>query len=209
VERDLLRVRVPTTDLFGQTVFRYANYDTPFWARNNRTPGRWHQPGDGATQYLSLHPDGAWAELIRREGLRTESDVALVRMQMWAIALEQRSLVDYSTFEKAKAAGFDPHALVDDDYSICQKEGWRLRSEGLCGVVAPNAALPAAINITLFGRRVRATWGSLPKLASAVPTCLVAIGCPAPGLASRVRHYDEMHAGYEAYVEHLAATSPG
>src|SRR5262245_37715829 len=53
---------------------RYSSYDTPFWARENSEPGRWHVRGDGPTQYLSLSSDGAWAELIRNERLTSEDE---------------------------------------------------------------------------------------------------------------------------------------
>src|SRR5262245_52413860 len=115
-----LPLETPTTGFFGQTAFRYANYDTPFWVRDNRSNGRWHVVGDGATQYLSLHPDAAWADLARRENLRNDADLELVRMRMWCVTLTQANLVDYSTFEKAAEAGFDPYALIDDDYAACQ-----------------------------------------------------------------------------------------
>src|SRR5947199_10148071 len=118
---------VPLTGFYAQTAFRYANYDSPLWARDNTTPGRWHVPGDGATQYLSLHPDAAWADLARRENLRTEEELSLVRMTIWAVSLTQANVADYSTFTKAAAAGFEPEALIADDHSKCQTEGQRLR----------------------------------------------------------------------------------
>jgi RES domain-containing protein len=193
-----------STGFYGQTVFRYANYDTPFWARNNRSAGRWHLVGDGATQYLSLTPDGAWADLARAENLRTDDDLALVRMRIWAISLAQANLADYSTFEMAEKAGFPPEALVDDDLTLCQAEGRRLRDGGYAGVVSPSAALPGAINITLFGRRISATWGTATKLASAIPCCIVAVGGPPPGLADRVRYVGDTHTGYQEYLDGVA-----
>ena len=50
--------------------WRYSNYDTPFWARNNTRDGRWNTAGEAAVQYLAMEPNGAWAELIRAEALR-------------------------------------------------------------------------------------------------------------------------------------------
>ncbi len=166
--------------------------------------GRWHLPGRHATQYMSADPDGAWAELIRHEGLRSEDDAALVHMQMWAVDVDQANLVDYSTFAKVEAAGFSPGALIDDDWAGCQGEGQLLRSLGYAGVVAPSAALPGAVNITIFGRRIRTTWGHSTRLASAIPACVVAVGSPPPGLVGRVRHYGEAHLGYERFLEENA-----
>ena len=186
-----------------RVVFRYSNYDTPFWARNNRTAGRWHVPADGATQYLALHPDGAWAELIRRENLRSVDELELVRMPMWAAEIHEGSLVDYSTFERADVAGFSPDALIDDDYSRCQAEGGRLRASGYGGVIAPSAALPGAVNVTIFGRRVRSTWGAPTRLSSSIPACVVAVGAPPPGLAERTRYFGDAHLGHVEYLNYV------
>lgn len=181
--------------------FRYSSYDTPFWARNNRSPGRWHLTSDGATQYLALHPDGAWAELARRENLRAEDELALVHMPIWAALLNEGRLADYSTFDKAHEAGFPPDALIDDNYERCQAEGHRLRQAGFGGVLAPSAALPGVVNVTLFGRRVLATWSAPTRLASSISAAVVAVGCPPEGLAPRVRHFGEVHTSHLAWAE--------
>ncbi|MGH2853069.1 MAG: RES family NAD+ phosphorylase [Solirubrobacteraceae bacterium] len=178
------------------TVYRYSSYDTPFWAREHSMSGRWHARGDGPTQYMSTSTDGAWAELIRLEELRTESEVAMVSVAMWAIDVRQQMIADYSTFERAEEAGFDPAALVDEDYGRCQREGARLRQElGFSGVLAPSAALPGALNLTLFGPRTASTWGRPPLLASSLPATIVAKGAPPPGLLARVRQMGATHAG--------------
>jgi RES domain-containing protein len=111
-------------------------------ARANSQPGRWHSAGDGPTQYLAMSTNAAWAELIRNEELTTEEEVALVGIKMWAVQIERALVGDYSTLEKADAAGFDPEALIDDDHSRAQVEGTRLRAAGYHGVLAPSAALP-------------------------------------------------------------------
>src|ERR1700733_13939954 len=85
----------------AETVYRYSSYDTPFWARPNSQPGRWHSAGDGPTQYLAMSANAAWAELIRNEELTTEEEVVLVSIKMWAVQIERAMVVDYSTFEKA------------------------------------------------------------------------------------------------------------
>jgi len=202
----LLRVQV--TEVTGTTLFRYANYDTPFWSRNNTTDGRWHLANECAVQYLAFSPDAAWAELARREDLRTEEELALIRMPMWAIHVNQANIVDYRTFDKAEAAGFDPEALIAEDYSMCQAEGRRLRDAGYDGVIAPNAALPYHHNLTLFGPRIRASWGLPVRLASATPATVVALGCPSPGLTLSVRYRGEAHVGYENYVARGSTSSP-
>jgi hypothetical protein len=105
--------------------------------------------------------------LIRAEGLRGEDEVALVRMPMWVAELHVQRLADYGSFDKAQAAGFPPDALVDDDYARCQAEGQRLRSEGFQGVLAPPAALPGTLNLTLFSPRLASRWGVPPLINGA------------------------------------------
>ena len=51
--------------------FRLANYETPLWAVENFSAGRYNAAGSGFTQYLSLHPLTPWAELLRNEDRRT------------------------------------------------------------------------------------------------------------------------------------------
>src|SRR5947209_13497503 len=148
---------IPTLTFRG-IAYRYSDYDTPFWARSNTKPGRWHLPGDGPTQYLSLSTAAAWAELIRAEDLHRQEEMMLVYMPIWEASIEQAAIVDYSDFPLAEAAGFAPDALVDDDHTRCQLEGQRLRSLGYPALIAPSAALPADLSATLFGPRLGLDW---------------------------------------------------
>lgn len=196
----------PVVSLDSTIAHRYSSYDTPFWARENSQPGRWHARGDGPTQYLSTSTDGAWAELIRNEELRTEDEVAMVSVSMWAVSVTQAMVVNYSTFERAEAAGLDPDALVDEDYARCQQEGARLRQLGYGGVLAPSAALPGAVNVTMFGPRIASTWDRPPLLASSLPATVITKGAPPPGLLARVRQIGEPHAEFAAHRSaHMAA----
>jgi hypothetical protein len=188
--------------------FRYSSYDTPFWARPNSVPGRWHDRGDGPTQYLSLSAAGSWAELIRRERVSSEGEVAQVRIQMWIVEMSLGDLADYRDFDRADAAGFPPDALVDDDYRRCQAEARRLRAEGFGGVIAPSAALPGEVNVTVFGPRYSVRWGARPVLASAMPAAVVAVGCPPAGLVGRVRQLGDRHAALREH-EIVAAARLG
>jgi hypothetical protein len=158
-----------------------------------------HVRGDGPAQYLSLSTDGAWAELIRNEELTTDDEVAMVSVQMWAVAVHQAIVVNYSTFEDAERAGFDPDGLVDEDHTRCQREGARLRGLGYSGVLAPSAALPGEINLTLFGPRMASTWNRPPLLASSLPATVITKGAPPPGLVVRVRRVGAPHDGLVTY----------
>jgi hypothetical protein len=199
----MARRPTPATTTFKGVAFRYSNYDTPFWVRPNTQPGRWHSPGEGATQYLSTTTDGAWADLIRNEDLRSEADAAMVSMPLWQARVETY-LVDYSTFALAERSGFAADALVDDDQQRCRAEGRRLRDLGYAGVLAPSAALPGATNLTLFGPRVSTSWESEPSLASAIPATVLTHGAPPRGLVAHVRFRGQVHAGLR---EHLSGRS--
>ena len=190
----------PATTTFEGVAFRYSNYDTPFWVRPNTQPGRWHFAGDGPTQYLSATADGAWAELIRREDLRSERDAAMVRMPLWQARVDHSYVVDYSTFDRAEQSGFAAEALIDDDQERCRAEGKRLRDLGYAGVLAPSAALPGATNLTLFGPRVSISWESAPALASAIPAAVVTRGAPPPGLVGSVRLRGQLHPGFREFA---------
>jgi RES domain-containing protein len=191
----------PETVHIQSTTYRYSSYDTPLWTRPNSEAGRWHSPEDGPTQYLSMTTDGAWADLIRHEELSSEYEVSLVNIQMWAIKVDQALVVDYSTFEKAEAAGLNPETLIDDNLTRSRQEGARLRSLGYAGVLAPSAALPGARNLTLFGARTASSWSQPPLLASSMPTSIVAVGGPPAGLLAQVRRYGLEHPDFRAYRE--------
>lgn len=191
----------PETTEFHGVAFRYSNYDIPFWVRPNSEPGRWHRVGHGATQYLSTTVEGAWAELIRAEGLRSELEVELVRMPMWVAEIQVQRVADYGSFEKAERAGFSPEALIDDGYDLCQEEGLRLREAGYQGVLAPSAALDDTVNLTLFGARIASTWNSPPLLASLVPATKIAVGAPPEGIVGQVRQHGEDHRSFARHRE--------
>lgn len=191
--------RPPRLVTVEDVLIRYSNYDTPFWVRENTKAGRWHMPGDGPTQYLSFTTDGAWADLIRAENLRNEEVVRLVHMPLWQARIDQSNIVDYSTFELAESSGFPADALVDDDHGRCRAEGKSLRDDGYAGVIAPSAALPGELTLTLFGPRVSIDWNAQPRLSSAVPASVLTQGAPAAGLVSRVRFVGQAHEGYENY----------
>ncbi len=184
----------------ADVAFRYSDYDTPLWARPNTRAGRWHTARSEPTQYTCLSPDGCWADLIRQENLRTELDVALVRMPLWVLKIDEHRIADYRTFEKAEAAGFPPDALVDEDWERCQAEAKRLKHLGFRGVLSPAAALPGETALTLFGGRRAVSWDEAPRLVSAIPSKIVTIGAPPTGLVERVRFRGEEHSEYVSYA---------
>lgn len=183
----------------SEVFFRYSSYDVPFWVRSNTTHERWNHAGEGATQYLSATADGAWAELIRNENLRSESDLGLVSIPLWQARVDQGGIADYRDFETADQAGFDPEALIDDTQHACRDEGRRLREAGFNGVLYPSAALPGELNLALFGPRIQLPWGASRVLASGIPAMQLTVGAPPAKLLGRVRHAGARHAGFSEY----------
>ena len=184
----------------NDVAFRYSNYDTPFWARANTQDGRWHRARTFPTQYFGMTPDACWADLIRHENLRTDHEVAMIRMPLWVAKLSEQRVADYRTFEKAEEARFPPDALIDEDWERCQAEGEWLLGLGYRGVIAPSAALPGDLALTLFGGRRAVDWDDDPVVASAIPAKTVTIGAPPPGLIQRVRFIGEDHSEYVTYA---------
>lgn len=172
------------------TLFRYCGYDVPFWVLPNTRHGRWHSVGDEPTQYWSSTPDAAWAELIRFEGLRTEVELDLVRMPVWACRLPASQLLDLRNAETCAELEIDERDLVADDWSTCQRLGPGVR-ERCSGVIAPSAALEGHASVTMFGARRMVDWRRRSALASATPACLVSVGRPRPGLLGKVRRRSE------------------
>jgi hypothetical protein len=124
----------------------------------------------------------------------------MVRMPLWVLKLSEERIADYSSFDKAEGADFPPDAQIDDDWARCQAEGERLRDLGYRGVIAPSAALPGDLTLTLFGGRRAVDWNSDPVVASAIPTKPLSVGAPPPGLVARVRFCGDEHSQYVAYA---------
>ena len=166
--------------------YRYCGYDVPFWARPNTRSGRWHQAATEPTQYWSLTPAGAWAELIRFEELSSEEELDQVRMPIWVCYLSSSGLADLRRPEVCRRFDLTEEDLISDDWQACQTAASDLRRE-FRGVLAPSAALPGETNLTLFGGRRMIDFNDDVALASAVPAAMVAIGRPPASLLPKVR----------------------
>lgn len=195
------RSTLPSSVAFEDVAFRWSDYDTPVWARPNSAAQRWNRTREAPTQYLSCTPEGAWAELVRAEDLTTVAEVRLVSMPLWALRVRETRVADYGTFEKADAAGFPPDALVDEDHERCRAEATRLREHGFRGVLAPSAALPGVVNLTLFGSRLAVDWDCAEdrRLGSFLPAKQLAVGRPPDDLLPRVRQHGAPHAGLASF----------
>ena len=165
----------------------------------NRRAGRWNLERDGVVQYLSLDAEAPFAEMLRGEDLRTERRAQTFKTTLWELRVDEAMIADYMDFDKADAAGFPAEALVDDDHERCQAEADRLRGMGARGVLAPSAALPGSLSLTLFGPRVQVDWSSTAALASMVAAHRLIEGHPPPGLVARTRFYGVPHGGLVAH----------
>lgn len=179
------------------TAFRWSTYDVPFWARDNSRPGRWHGLGDGPTQYLSLSPAGAWAELIRHEELRSEADLDGVSIPLWVARLRCSPIIDLRRVDVQAHYDVSSDVLVAPDWTPTQQLGARLRLDGAAAVV-PSAALPGEANLVVFGPRRAIDWGSTSVLASTVPATVASLGRPPVGLVERVVRVDSERPESEA-----------
>lgn len=189
----------PVAHLRDQIAFRWADYDTPLWARRNTRAGRWNRALDGSTQYWCLDPHGPWAELIRQEELSTEEEVSWVRQRLWVARWNVANVADMATFEKVERWGVNPDVLVDDDHRRCRDLADRLRADGYAGVLCPSAALPDTTSLVVFGRRVDVPWEKFPRLASRVPVAEFGRSTPPAGLLERVRQRGDQHSALVRY----------
>lgn len=189
----------PAITTFAGTVYRVTTYDVPLWVSPNRRAGRWNEAGSEPTQYCCLDPEAPFAEMLRREDLRTERESAMFRSVLWQLRVDEGSVVDYSTFERAEAAGFAAEALVDDDHERCRHEARRLVRLGARGLLSPSAALPGSTTLTIFGPRAPIAWATEVTLASGIPVQRLAESTPPPELVARVRYYGDVHPALAAY----------
>jgi RES domain-containing protein len=192
--------REPTFTRVDLVAYRITSYDVPLWVNPNRRSGRWHLPGGVPTQYLCLDAEAPFAEVLRHENLRTEEAASHYSSTVWQMRIITEAIVDYRSFALADAAGFEAEALVSDDHERCQAEADWLMSRGARGILAPCAALPGSVDLTLFGPRVAVPWDAAIELASSVPAQKLTTGHPPNGLTERVRYFGQRHTGLEAYL---------
>ena len=117
--------------------FRNVDRRYPFlWETPDQPPARWHAEGEGPVQYLASTPDGAWAELLRREEITEASDLVGVERSLWAVEVDDAS---ERTAEPKLVAGALTGGLAS--YAACRVEARRLLTAGSSALSAPSAAL--------------------------------------------------------------------
>jgi len=134
------------------TAFRHAAYDTPWWAFPSSREGRFHRAEQDTVQYLSLHPLGPAAEMLRHH-VGPTGDPDQVRLNLWTAVIDVDA-VTVVDFDDCAAYGLTGDELVGDDYGPTQALAEAVRSAGAEAMVVPSAALPGTRNLILFGVRV-------------------------------------------------------
>jgi RES domain-containing protein len=179
--------------------YRFADYGTPLLTIPASHPARYNL-GDEAdpTQYLSLHPLGPLAELMRNNDLRAPEQIRAVRTRTWALSVGLDDLPEI-TFDNADDFGVVGDDLISDDRSACQQLAGRLRGE-MPGVIVPSAALPGTRNVILFGPRVAAPYQTEPISTLDIPASVTAQdGRPLLSLINIVRFRGDPHPARDAW----------
>jgi len=175
-------------------VYRATTYDTCLWVSPNSRPGRWNDPQAGAIcQYCTLDVASALAEMVRSENLREVEDARELSISVWELRVDEGAVVDYSTPVSAQSQGFEWGALVSDNWAPCQAEAGKLVAEGARGVLAPSAALPQGVTLTLFGPRTEIAWSVEPSLSIQIPARHILRGAPGDGLVRDTRFFDQAY----------------
>jgi hypothetical protein len=182
--------------------YRIASYREALWKLPNLEPARFHALDDPPTQYVTLHPLGAWAEVVRNARLpRTQIAAVQIHARLWALRIDLSRLVNVD-FGNATEYGIEPEQLVGDDQAPCRALGRRLRAEGQEGLVYPSSALPGTASACLFGERHESAYLEDPVDLIDVPMTVAAEGGrPLRSLVQLVRMHGDRHAGLEAHLQ--------
>lgn len=180
------------------TGFRHASYDSPWWAFPSSAAGRFHRARSDTVQYLSLHPLGPAAEMLRHH-LGPNGNPDDVVLNVWAalIDLDEVARVD---FDDCASYGLTADELVGDDHAPTQALAGVVRNSGATAMIVPSAALPGTDNLILFGARVRNPFLGEPLTPEEVPTGhLTDRASPAVEAAPHVRWLGTLHKAAEQW----------
>jgi RES domain-containing protein len=180
--------------------YRFASYATPVRTIADSRPARFHRGGEPEpTQYLSLHPLGPMAELMRSNDLRAPEQLAATRVRTWALEAAIDEL-DEINFDNAERWGISAAELVADDQSACRALADGLRTNDVHGVIVPSAALPGTRNVVLFGPRVAAPYLTTAVSPVDIPASITSEGGrPPTSMTDVVRFIGDPHSALEAW----------
>ncbi|AKN16320.1 RES family NAD+ phosphorylase [Mycobacterium haemophilum] len=180
------------------TVFRHASYDSPWWAFPSSRAGRFHRARTDTVQYLSLHPLGPAAEMLRHNVGQSGNPDDLV-LNLWAAVVDVDSPT-WVDFNDCARYGLTPDELVGDDYTATQALADEVVASGATAMVVPSAALPGTHNLILFGVRVRNPFLSSSLTLEEVPTGhLTDAARPAAEVVPHVRWRGAPHTALEQW----------
>lgn len=204
--------RDPEALIGSWTVYRQVGRGyPPLWhvgsqRRPTRQPSaRWHDSDLGQfAQYFSFETDGAWAELVRWEHIRTEDERLSYQHKLWQCWIEESGIANLATFDLIEACGLDPRMFVDDDHASCRTLANELMAHGYRGLITPSAALGDVQNLTVFGSRRelvgRQHVGRNPRPDAYVVVSLAAEGPPPAHVVDTARLYGDPHLRLEAWL---------
>jgi hypothetical protein len=179
-------------------VFRHAAYDSPWWAFPSARGGRFHRAGEETVQYLSLHPLGPAAEMLRHN-VGPDGDPDDVILNLWTAAVDVEDVVRID-FDDCETHGRTVDELVGDDYSATQALADTVHATGAQALIVPSAALPGTHNLILFGVRLLHPYLGEPLGAEEIPTGHLTDGArPAAEVAAHVRWFGNPHASAEQW----------
>jgi len=180
------------------TVFRHAAYDSPWWAFPRSRPGRFHRAGQDTVQYLSLHPLGPAAEMLRDNvGPKGDPDDVILNLWTAVVDVDDVKRVD---FDDCGTYGRTPDELVGDDYTPTQALADDVRAGGATAMIVPSAALPGTHNLILFGVCVLHPFLWEPLTSEEIPTGHVSAAARAAAeVAGHVRWFGTPHKAAEQW----------
>jgi RES domain-containing protein len=180
------------------TVFRHAAYDTPWRASASSYSGRFHRAGSDIVQYLSLHPLGPAAEMLRHNVGRS-GDPDDVVLNLWTAVVDVDEVTRVE-FDDCDAYDLTPDELVGDDYTRTQILADHVRAGGAKAMIVPSAALPGTRNLVLFGVRLLQSYLWEPLSPEEIPTGHLTDGARPPAeVAPHVRWIGDSHQSVEEW----------
>jgi hypothetical protein len=131
--------------------------------------------------------------MVRGQDLREIGDAKELRVSVWELRVDEGAIVDYSTPDQTARQGFSWESLIANSWDDCREEGLRIEHAGGRGVLAPSAALPRSLALTLFGPRTEISWHVEPRLSIQIPARHIFRGAPGSGLVRDTRFFGEAY----------------
>jgi hypothetical protein len=135
--------------------------------------------------------------MVRYENLRQVEEARELRVKIWELRIDEGAIADYSTPTRVAQQGFAWEDLISDLWDECREEGLRIMSSGGRGVLAPSAALPQGVALTLFGPRTEIEWAAEPSLSIQIPARHILHGGPGDHLVAGTRFFEEPYPNLE------------